>query len=157
MNDYKSNVFSTTENHRYLGKQNYELLTWEDVIHNFDVNISSNKIIDILPGFTLITVDVYENQKVISILEDLSLENPKNICTAHLYVSLSKNSSTFGKHKDNVDVWYWQCLGITRWTVYDEKEYVYDLSPGDMIYVPREMYHSTEPITPRAGVSFGIN
>jgi len=157
MNESKVDIFTPLKKHSYYGKQDYEVLTWEEIINNFNKNILLNQTIDLLPGYTLITADIYENKKVIPILERLSIQNPKHVCTAHLYVSFSEKSSTFGKHKDNVDVWYWQCIGNTRWTVYDDKTYIYDLTPGDMIYVPREMYHSTQPLTPRAGISFGID
>jgi mannose-6-phosphate isomerase-like protein (cupin superfamily) len=150
-------LFTPKNHHEFLGKQNYPTLDWIEIINNIDKNISKNQKVDILEGLTLITIDIYENQKVISILDDISIENPKSICTAHLYVSLSKKSSTFGKHKDDADVWYWQCQGITRWTVYDNQEYIYDLKEGDMIFVPRKMYHSTKPLSPRAGISFGIS
>ena len=33
-----------------------------------------------------------------------------------------------------MDVYYWQCQGVTKWIV-EDKEVV--LNPGDLIYVPK--------------------
>jgi len=90
MNESKVDIFTPLKKHSYYGKQDYEVLTWEEIINNFNKNILLNQTINLLPGYTLITADIYENKKVISILEELSIQNPKHICTAHLYVSFSE-------------------------------------------------------------------
>ena len=83
--------------------------------------------------------------------------NPDRPLTkTQLYLSMSSKSQGFGKHNDTTDVWFWQFIGQTTWTVYDTEEVIYTLSPGDMIYVPKGMYHDVKPLSPRAGLSFGI-
>jgi ribosomal protein L16 Arg81 hydroxylase len=62
-------------------------------------------------------------------------------------------SETFGRHKDSMDVYFWQIQGSTRWE-FDNINYV--LAPGDLIYVPKETYHNVVPLGPRAGISMSL-
>ena len=142
--------------HKFFGKLNYPLLTWDEVICNLNQNIVSNGFIKILDNFGFVTHDAKIIEKVNNVSKIFEKLFSNNCVTAHLYVSLTEISKTFGKHNDNVPVFFWQCIGITRWTVYEDKQYVYDLMPGEMLYIPKEVYHNTEPITPRVGISFGI-
>ena len=55
-----------------------------------------------------------------------------------------------------MDVWCWNILGKTKWTV-EGRQRVFEkvLEPGELIYVPRGMWHDTTPMSPRVGISFG--
>ena len=76
--------------------------------------------------------------------------------TALGYISLSSESATYGRHRDVMDVWCWQMTGHTLWKVEGRKRnFEKVLEPGELIYVPRGMWHDTKPMTPRAGLSFG--
>lgn len=76
--------------------------------------------------------------------------------TALGYISLSSESATYGRHKDVMDVWCWQMTGYTLWQVEGRRRnFEKVLEPGELIYVPRGMWHNTKPMTPRAGLSFG--
>lgn len=76
--------------------------------------------------------------------------------TALCYISLSSESATYGRHNDTMDVWCWQLTGFTLWEVEGKrKKFEKVLEPGNLIYVPRGMWHNTKPLTPRASVSFG--
>jgi ribosomal protein L16 Arg81 hydroxylase len=76
--------------------------------------------------------------------------------TALGYISLSSESATYGRHNDVMDVWCWQMTGYTLWKVEGHKRnFEKVLEPGELIYVPRGMWHDTKPMTPRAGLSFG--
>ena len=144
------------DKHKFLGKINYSTLTWDEVIYNFNENIVSNQFVKLLHDFGFVTHNAEKIEKVNDVNPFFRQLFPNNCITAHLYVSLTEISKTFGKHKDNVPVFFWQCIGITRWTVYEDREYVYDLMPGEMLYIPKGIYHNTQPITPRAGISFAI-
>jgi len=72
-----------------------------------------------------------------------------------LYFSFLPGVESHGIHCDVTDVYIWQQQGITQWTVYDKKKYTYNLMPGDILYIPKGMYHDTIPITARASLSFG--
>lgn len=145
-----------TNKHKFFGKIDYPTLTWDEVIYNLNQNIVSNGFFKILDNFGFVTHDAEKIKKVNDVSPILQKLFPNNYISAHLYVSLTEISKTFGKHNDDVSVFFWQCIGITRWTVYEDKEYVYDLMPGELLYIPKEVYHNTQPITPRSGVSFGI-
>jgi ribosomal protein L16 Arg81 hydroxylase len=142
--------------HKFLGKIDYPVLTWDEVIFNFNENIVSDGFVTILDNYGLVTHDAEKIKKVNDVSPLFQQLFPNNYISAHLYVSLTQISKTFGKHNDDVPVFFWQCIGITRWTVYEDISYVYDLMPGELLYIPKEVYHNTQPITPRAGVSFGI-
>lgn len=76
--------------------------------------------------------------------------------TALAYISLSSESATYGRHNDVMDVWCWQMTGYTLWKVEGRRrDFEKVLEPGELIYVPRGMWHDTKPMTPRAGLSFG--
>ncbi len=76
--------------------------------------------------------------------------------TALAYISLSSESGTYGRHNDVMDVWCWQMTGYTLWKVEGrQRNFEKVLEPGELIYVPRGMWHDTKPMTPRAGLSYG--
>ena len=107
-------------------------------------------------NFGLVTHHNKHNEKVRAVTEEIQKLFPTNEITEHLYISLTEISSTFGRHNDRECLFIWQCIGITRWYVWDDKEYTYDLTPGDFLYIPSGMDHNTKPITPRASISFGV-
>lgn len=72
-------------------------------------------------------------------------------------ISLTTAERSTGKHCDNKDVVFWQCIGKTEWTVwYKEEEFVYILEPGDVIYIPRLTMHQVVSIEPRASISMAL-
>ena len=153
-------MFSTTQKNHQLYKFYYnQVISWEDAISNIDYCILNNRILRKYENFGFLSYDAHLIKKCDYIFNKIEEQNKNtrfNITTAHLYISLSKNSKTSGKHRDGAFVWYWQCIGKTQWIIYEnEKEFTYELSPGDIIYVPRGVYHSVFPLTPRAGISFG--
>ncbi len=78
------------------------------------------------------------------------------IYTVYNFLSLSSVSETLGRHNDVMDVWCWQILGKTHMIV-EGKQMTFDkvLEPGELIYIPRGMYHATKPLGPRSLISFG--
>lgn len=71
-------------------------------------------------------------------------------------VSLSTSGEHIGKHYDNTDVIFWQCIGKVRWHIGFDLEHseVFDLEPGDILYNPAGSWHYVESLTPRASLSF---
>ena len=57
---------------------------------------------------------------------------------------------TYGKHKDNIDVYFWQVQGISEWIINEEHIL---LNPSDLLFVEKGVYHEVIPKTPRAGIS----
>jgi ribosomal protein L16 Arg81 hydroxylase len=131
--------------------------TWSDILAELNRTIQHNeklKVLDSL-GFVLLQAqNISMVPSMISIIEDITDAK----CSAHCYISLLESSATFGRHNDNADVFFWQVQGSTQWTVEQGTEiYEYKLLPNDMIYIPRFVVHNVVPLTPRAGISIGID
>lgn len=63
------------------------------------------------------------------------------------------------RHRDNADVLNLQCLGRTKWVTsatYDSEPTEHFLDPGDIIFIPRELWHEVSAIGPRANLIFGF-
>lgn len=153
-------MFSISQKTHKMYKNYYDGgLSWEDVISNINYCILNNRNLRKFDDLGFLSYDGHIIKKCDFIFNQIKEENKNTrfyVTTAHLYVSLSEKSKTSGKHRDGAFVWYWQCIGNTKWIVYEnEKENTYELSPGDLIYIPRGVFHSVSPLTPRAGISFG--
>ncbi len=156
-NEY-SDIFKIKENHFVVRNFLFPTPNWETIIKNIDNNISKNLHVRPFENFGLVThetEDIEESKKIRELIKE---NNPEYFVSGHLYVSLSKFSKSFGKHNDTAYVWFWQCIGSTQWKVYETGNLIlkYTLNPGDLIYIPKEMYHDVTPLSPRAGISFGI-
>lgn len=151
------NFFCRGKTHNYAKNLHTDVITWEEIISCFDLNIQNKNYIKILENFGIVLHEINSVKKIFPILTEIIDKNPSQKYSAHAYISFSAESKTFGKHKDQSDVWFWQCIGNTKWIVYDTEINVYTLSPGDIIYIPREMYHDTIPLSPRLGISFGVD
>jgi ribosomal protein L16 Arg81 hydroxylase len=70
----------------------------------------------------------------------------------HIYTSLGEGSSTFGRHKDTMDVLIVQAIGCTSYAFDDGK--VFRLRPGDSLFIPKGVYHEPLVSEPRVTLSF---
>ena len=138
---------------RFIRKYNLNVITWTEAFLNYDKSIKNNEEVKQVhtpenhPDFFVSHMG-HEIENLKPILKDL------NCNTAHLYINLSSiGGNTFGKHKDSMAVYYWQCQGISKWTVWSDQKEIVVLSPGDLIYCPANMYHEVIPLTPRFGLS----
>ncbi len=75
-----------------------------------------------------------------------------NMRDFHQYVSLCGGSSTFGRHNDEVDVMIVPVIGDIGYTV-DGLGEVF-MEPGDVLYIPKYVYHEPRIFVPRATLSF---
>jgi len=120
--------------------------TWDEVIENLNLSIFYNKLIKSNNTGFFVSHDAYMIPKV------KELMNVFKLTSAHLYINFIFNGETFGKHVDTMDVKFWQIIGKTKWII-DNKEYI--LERGDLISVPKGIYHEVISMEPRAGISFG--
>jgi mannose-6-phosphate isomerase-like protein (cupin superfamily) len=120
--------------------------TWEDILDNFNQSVLNKKLIKHSSLGFFVSHDANKLKEVKKVLKKLKLKE------AHLYLNICV-SETFGRHKDSMDVYFWQIQGSTRWE-FDNINYV--LAPGDLIYVPKETYHNVVPLGPRAGISMSL-
>ncbi len=136
--------------------ENLPLITWENVIDCFNLNIEKRQLIKVQDNFGVILHEV-ELQSVQVILEQFNRLRPNHVASAHMYISFSTQSETFGWHKDVSDVLFWQAIGSTKFLVEDNQIYEYDLQPNDLLYIPKKMKHCTIPNSPRVGISMGLD
>lgn len=152
----------------YLFKNiQHELPTWDDVIENLNLSIENKWLVKYLDNFGFITHKAKMMRHVDSLFDYIStsasdhaskIKGLHTHVSAHCYFSLIKTSKTFGRHKDPTDVLFWQMIGKTQWTVESNNEkIIFVLEPNDLLYVPRNMWHDTKPLTARAGISFGLD
>lgn len=96
--------------------------------------------------------DYHKNLKpIIEVLNPL-LDNKFH--AAFAIISFTIKEPTIGRHSDPYDVFYLQCIGNADWHIevgYEEK--VYELEPGDLLFVPATLTHEVVSKTPRAAIS----
>jgi hypothetical protein len=134
-----------------------KLFDWENVVDEIDRSIKVKSKIRVLPNFGMILHEAENIKGVDFLLKEYSKLDSSIPSSAHCYISFSEKSDTFGRHKDTSDVLFWQALGSTKWIVEDDKIYEYKLCPGDVIYIPSGLYHTVIPLTPRVGISLGLD
>jgi hypothetical protein len=137
-----------------------ELPSWQDVLDDLSLNFTENaptSPINVLEDLGFVTYRGNRLPKVEQIRQVVARFDARLPCSAHLYISLTSFSKTFGRHKDNTDVFYIQALGKTHWTIDDSGIHEYDLGVGDLLFIPAEMYHASQPLSPRVGLSVGLD
>ena len=132
---------------------------WDDVFGNLEKSIEEQSLVKIGPYFSLVTHNGDKHiKRAGEFLNEIRKLDTSLSGSAHVYIGLTKFSESFGKHKDNCDTFFWQAIGSTSWKVFAQtgvKEHV--LNAGDMIYVPRYMEHEVASLSPRVGISFGLD
>lgn len=152
------------EDYFHFGKIDIETPSWEQILEEFDREYkihlyqNDNSIFKYQNrlGFILHKFDSINS--INNFLKAISISHHRlnQTYTALAYISLSSESVTYGRHHDVMDVWCWQMTGYTLWKVEGRKRnFEKVLEPGELIYIPRGMWHDTKPMTPRAGLSFG--
>jgi ribosomal protein L16 Arg81 hydroxylase len=121
--------------------------SWKSILDNFNYSVVYKNEIKFKPTSFFVSHDAHLIDEVKNVLAALNLN------AAHLYLNFAVEKNTFGRHKDEDDVWFWQVQGMTRWQFDNEKHI---LEPGDLIYVPKHIYHNVTPLTPRAGISMSL-
>lgn len=119
-------------------------IDWQDLLNNFNESVNNKEEIKYQP------IAFYLSTSAIKIVKLKPLYEKLNVKYAHLYISLTNVCKNFGPHTDEMDVWFWQAKGTTKWQVLG-KEYI--LNSGDLIYIPKGIEHNVIALTPRAGIS----
>lgn len=116
------------------------------ILHNLEKRYPDR----FLPMYYHMGIESIYNQ----FIQDYPDANPKESIMT-LYCSLVADATTHGIHRDTADVYIYQQLGQLQIDVYDRQKHTYILSPGDIIHIPKGMYHNTKSLTPRATLSTG--
>jgi mannose-6-phosphate isomerase-like protein (cupin superfamily) len=80
------------------------------------------------------------------------VKNAENIIEMHVYASLGNSSSTYGRHKDVMDVLIVGAIGSVIYKFDDSPSFTVD--PGDSIFIPKGVYHEPQIVEPRVTLSF---
>lgn len=142
--------------HFYFKHLHLPLLKWEDIIQAFNDNFKNNGIIKNLKNYGLVFHDCSTIPITLELLKAFSSLDSGSTGSAHAYVSLTEQSSSFDRHCDSANVFYWQVIGSSKWIVEDKITVEYNLSPNSAIYIPKAMFHEVIPLEPRVGISFGL-
>ena len=79
------------------------------------------------------------------------VSNSENL---HIYSNVMAESFVFKSHCDGHCVLV-QCIGMSEYTFEDGS--VYQLQPGDGIYIPRGIYHAPRVFGPRVTFSYNTS
>lgn len=133
----------------YIKKFDLKVPTWQEILCNLNESILNNEEVrhNCLGFFA--SFNAKKIKKVLNVMEKLKAVD------AHLYVNITINGKTYGNHCDKMDVYFWQCQGKTKWIFENEKK-EFILSKGDLIIVPKGVYHNVLPLTSRAGISMSL-
>ena len=120
-------------------------ISWTDVIDklNHEVHNNTAKIM----GTTFVLHNDYRPNTLQKAYDEVLSDEGE----MHLYVSLTSDSPTFGRHKDTDDVLIVQAIGRMKYFI--QNEWV-TLVPGEYLYIPEGIYHTPVVLTPRVTLSF---
>ena len=145
---------------------NNNTISWKEAFYNLNDSISKNESVSAV-GYTrrfVIGKNIEDairknagffvsyNAERISLVPDVL--NDLECLVAHLYIGIDVTNPGFGRHNDKEDVWFWQNKGISRWD-FDNGD-SYTLNEGDLIYVPKYVYHKVSTIEARFGISMSL-
>jgi ribosomal protein L16 Arg81 hydroxylase len=131
-------------------KRNFDnkVLSWKEILDELWKAFYENQYIKFNAPAFFSTPSANHIKKVKRILKKLKLKE------AHLYISLTHDSCSFGRHNDDSDVYFWQQQGSTLWKFDNKKPII--LKKGDLIYIPKGVHHDVTSLAPRAGLSMGL-
>jgi ribosomal protein L16 Arg81 hydroxylase len=149
-------IAKNNNQHYYFGNIDLNLLSWEDVIFELENHIQNYDIHKVCNNLRFILMNP-KHDKILKFIQHYQKIEPNLRSNAHLYVAFLTNSGGNGRHKDNEHIIFWQVVGKTHWILETNngiKEYI--LNPNEALYIPPNMYHTVITLTPRAGISFGL-
>jgi ribosomal protein L16 Arg81 hydroxylase len=135
-------------------------ITWEMVVKCMDKSVKEDYLNVVgkpnKAGFILRRAQFIN--EVVPVMEAFNSAIPDLQVSGHIYVSFSTESGTLGRHRSKSSVFFWQAIGKTQWTVSTKRgDETYILKPNDAIYCPSLMYHDVVPLSPRVGISLGLD
>lgn len=141
-----------------FGKIDFPEFKWEDTVFLIDESVQNKLLMKITENYGLVVHNGDSLPMVKNICRYISKLNESVPCTAHIYISFSSLSKTFGRHRDTSEVFFWQGIGSTKWIIDDldgVKETI--LKKNHLIYIPKGMFHDVIPLSPRVGISMGLD
>ena len=124
---------------------NNNTVSWEEAFYNLNNSICKNELVKLIGGGFFVSHNAERISLVRDVLNDLECR------VAHLYIGIDVTNHGFGNHNDDVDVWFWQNKGISKWDFNNGDSYM--LNEGDLIYIPKGVYHKVSSVVARFGIS----
>ena len=151
-------IQSTWQN--FINLINESILNKKDFEEVENKNYSRTGLVRFYDKLTMVIDDVEQSKCLLldsNKIKNYLIENEMKPDYEIAIVSFTNSEKTTGRHFDNYDVFYVQFIGSVIWKIWEEKENIYILHPGDCIFVPKKTYHEIKSLTPRASVSFILN
>ena len=128
-----------TRNHYRCAKS----VTWEDVMDK--INNDQNVAMDMVGKRpTIVCRSEYTPKSMKRVLRRTGLER------LYVFTSFLKDSDSFGRHKDDYDVLLIQSIGKMSYMIEGS---IYEIYPGDSLFIPNGTYHTPYPSGPRVTLS----
>lgn len=145
----------------YLFKNTgYKSFEWQKVFDVLDTSLEKDPdSVKLMRVFGYITHKYWEQvEEINDVMKDVKAAYPGFLHTANIYTALTSKTIGFGKHVDHMEIFFWQVIGKTKWSVFvtHDNPKVFVLEPGDILYVPSSMPHEVVSLTPRVGVSISV-
>tara|TARA_R100001086_G_scaffold223533_1_gene141271 strand:+ start:159 stop:560 length:402 start_codon:yes stop_codon:yes gene_type:complete len=121
--------------------------SWDSLLENFNKSVVEKK------------DRIFKNNSFLASPNAIIIPEVKKLASeigakdAHLYMSFLPEAEGLGRHKDDMDVGFWQVKGKTLWK-YEGESVI--LSEGDYLFIPKQTYHEAIGLSVRAGISFGF-
>ena len=116
----------------HLKQYHMDVVTWDEAINNVYKSIARGEDHKYNPPSLWLTHSGGEIPRVRKLMNKMKLNY------AHVYFDAPVSGTGFGPHKDDMDIWFWQCQGSTKWIT--EKS-IYVLNPGDVLFVAAGVIH----------------
>ena len=128
-----------TRNHYRCAKY----ITWDDVMDkiNYDQNVAMD-MVGRRPTFVCRSEYITKSMKKV-----LRRSGSKRM---YVFTSFLKDSDSFGRHKDDYDVLLIQSIGMMTYMIDGS---IYEIHPGDSLFIPSGVYHTPYPSGPRVTLS----
>jgi mannose-6-phosphate isomerase-like protein (cupin superfamily) len=130
-------------------------IAWDEVINKISNESTVGTLLTIHKDKSPPTVVAHNDYYIGTIQQTVNyIKKYYNFKNMHMYVSFGKDSSTFGRHNDDVDVLIVQSKGKTSYKF--DSGHVCELRPGDSLFIPKGVYHEPIVTEQRVSLSFGF-
>lgn len=155
--DYNSFGQMIISNPHQKIKQYNHVIDYFKKIHNGELKFSM-----IIIGFLNKTNNII-NKDALEISKKFFLENNKEIpeiVTIEDYAAYPSRYFEPVIHSDPEDRFFIQGSGSTMWKIFDDEKNIKDvltLEPGDLVYIPKNLIHSVDPLSVRHCISIAFS
>ena len=139
-----------TENHFEVVKS----IDWSDVITKIGFEFKNDTVNFVAKDpKTPPTFALHSNYYPGSIMDAYNeVKEALNVTDMHVYTSFGDNSTTYGRHKDKMNVLIVAAIGTVAYNFDDDISYT--LKPGDSVLITKGVYHQPVITEPRVTLSF---